>query len=153
MKKATLDIRIASPCRASWENMEGDERARFCRQCRKYVYNLSALTVEAAAELVREKEGKLCARFYRRTDGTLLHAEDCPVGFAARQWFRVRRLTGAAVSMVLLVFGVNRLHGGNQNGEKPPPATPPAIRPAMGEICVLPSPTPTPTPTPGKPPK
>lgn len=26
-------IRIASPCRAGWEQMSGDERVRFCLQC------------------------------------------------------------------------------------------------------------------------
>jgi len=148
MKHPQLEIRIASPCRANWQNMEGDARTRFCHQCRKHVYNLSALTAESAAELVRAKEGKLCARFYRRADGTLLHAEDCPVGFAARQWQRARRLTSAAVSMVLLVLGVNRLEAGSPIDEKKPPATPPVAEPLMGDVCVLPSPTPTPKPSP-----
>src|SRR3954452_5823731 len=34
-------IRIASPCKANWDDMVGDERARFCGQCAKNVYNLS----------------------------------------------------------------------------------------------------------------
>ena len=83
-----LNIRIATPCHARWDQMEGDARARFCGQCRKHVYNLSAMTTTAAAELVREKEGKLCVRFYQRADGTMLHGDECPVGLAARQWRR-----------------------------------------------------------------
>lgn len=154
-------IHIASPCPADWNKMVGDERARFCLQCQKHVYNLSAMTPEAAARLVREKEGKMCAQFYRRADGTMLHAEDCPVGFAARQWRRMRHLAGAAASLVLLLLGVSRSHAADETkpiataGDitvapsptpKPSPTpTPPMIR---GEVCVEPSPKPSPKPTP-----
>jgi len=149
MKPPTPEIRIASPCQANWDEMQGDERARFCAQCQKHVYNLSALTAEAAADLIREKEGKLCARFYRRTDGTLLHADDCPVGLAARQWRRVRNWAGAAASFVLLVLGSNRAQADDKpNGKKPPAQPPDAPYATMGEICVVPSPTPAASPTP-----
>src|SRR5262245_10819613 len=76
------NVRVASPCTARWADMTGDERARFCAQCQKHVYNLSEMTAEAASSLIREKEGKLCVRFYQRADGTVLTA-DCPVGTAA----------------------------------------------------------------------
>src|SRR5688572_20020017 len=33
-------IRVASPCRARWDEMEGDERVRFCGHCQKNVYHL-----------------------------------------------------------------------------------------------------------------
>jgi hypothetical protein len=149
MKLSTPEIRIASPCKANWDEMTGDEKVRFCGQCQKHVYNLSALTAEASAALVRAKEGKFCARFYQRPDGTLLHAEDCPVGFAARQWRRVRHGAGAVVSVLLLFLGVNRAQAGEPaGGGKKPPAKEPADLPVMGKICVVPpSPTPTPKPT------
>lgn len=83
-------IQIASPCSADWDAMAGDDRVRYCRACSKNVYNLSALPADQAAALVREREGELCVRFFRRADGTLLTA-DCPRGLAAvRQ--RVRRV-------------------------------------------------------------
>jgi hypothetical protein len=152
MKPSTPEIRVASPCKASWDDMQGDERARFCAQCQKHVYNLSALTAEAAAELIRAKEGKLCARFYQRADGTLLHAEDCPVGFAARQWRRIRHGIGAAVSVFFLSLGLNRADAGEQPaGEKHPPAKQPDVPLAtVGEIIVTPAPTPKPSPAPPK---
>ena len=81
------NLRIASPCTARWEDMEGDERSRFCRQCTKHVYNFSEMTAQETADLIREREGQLCARFYQRADGTVLTA-DCPVG-AARPLHRL----------------------------------------------------------------
>jgi hypothetical protein len=72
-------VRIASPCKASWENMEGDDKARFCLTCHKNVYNLSAMSRAEAEALIREKEGSLCIRFYQRSDCTMLTA-NCPVG-------------------------------------------------------------------------
>ncbi len=75
-------VRVASPCSARWDEMEGNERVRFCSSCRKHVYNLSALTSVQAEGLLRERGADLCGRFYRRPDGTVLTA-DCPIGFAA----------------------------------------------------------------------
>ena len=73
-------VRVASPCNASWDEMLGDERVRFCMSCEKNVYNLSAMPREDAERLLQERIGKdLCVRFYQRADGTIL-TEDCPVG-------------------------------------------------------------------------
>lgn len=59
--------------------MSGDDRVRFCGVCRLNVYNLSGMTRRDATELVQLVEGRLCVRFFRRKDGTLL-TSDCPVG-------------------------------------------------------------------------
>jgi hypothetical protein len=75
-------ISVASPCRASWEDMVGTDRARFCMQCRQHVYNLSGMSRSEAEALIRSKEGRLCARFYRRQDGTVM-TRDCPFGVRA----------------------------------------------------------------------
>src|SRR5436190_493932 len=76
---STWRLEIATPCRAEWNHMTGDVRARFCQSCQKNVYNLSVMTQAEAQELVRQKEGRLCVRYYQRADGTVLTAE-CPVG-------------------------------------------------------------------------
>jgi hypothetical protein len=65
--------------------MDGDERVRFCRDCNRNVYNLSAMTKREARRVVAEREGRLCVRFYQRRDGTVL-TSDCPVG-AKRAFF------------------------------------------------------------------
>src|SRR5262249_5267164 len=66
-------LRVSSPCNASWELMIGDDRMRWCSQCNLNVYNVSALTKHEISQLIREKEGsRLCARLYRRPDGTMM---------------------------------------------------------------------------------
>lgn len=99
-------LRIASPCRADWDEMSGDERVRFCGQCEKNVYNLSAMSRAEAEALVLEKEGRLCVRFYQREDGTVL-TSDCPVGERKK---RIRQRVWASVSSVAasaaLLFGL-----------------------------------------------
>ena len=96
------DIRIASPCHEAWDRMSGDDRARHCRSCDKTVYNLSAMTADQAADLFREREGRVCVRLYRRRDGTVLTA-DCPVGRAARLRRRVRNAMMVAASWLGLI--------------------------------------------------
>lgn len=97
-------MRVASPCPANWEAMEGDERVRFCRLCDLHVYNVSELTRSEAESLVARTGGRLCARLYRRADGTVL-TKDCPTGLrAARR--RAGRAAGAAFAAILGLCGV-----------------------------------------------
>ncbi len=101
------NIRVASPCTASWDRMEGDERVRFCGSCQKSVYNLSALNRLEAEQLVAEKEGRLCVRYYQRADGKVL-TSDCPVGLqAVRRKIALRLSMAIALSLSLwgLVMG------------------------------------------------
>jgi len=87
-----LKLTVASPCSARWEDMAGDERVRFCAQCAKHVYDLSAMTAHEAAEIITRTEGAPCVRFYSRSDGTVM-TRDCAE--AAR---RARRRSLAAVA-------------------------------------------------------
>jgi hypothetical protein len=96
------DIHIASPCRASWDRMHGDNRLRFCDQCDRHVYDLTGMSRAEAEALIRRTEGRLCVRFYRRADGTLL-TDDCPVGFAALSQ-HARPFGRWAFAMVLASF-------------------------------------------------
>ena len=83
--RARLDeLRIATPCGASWDAMEGDERTRHCKQCDRSVHDLSHLTLREARLLLARREGRLCVRLYRREDGTLL-TRDCP-DWRRRPW-------------------------------------------------------------------
>jgi hypothetical protein len=92
-------IRIASPCPANWEKMAGDDRVRFCPECNLNVYNFSAMTATEVERIVRRREGRLCARFYQRADGTML-TKNCPVGFRAVLW-RTTRVASATLAAVL----------------------------------------------------
>lgn len=91
------NIRIASPCRADWDQMTGDERVRMCGSCNKHVYNLSSMTRDEAEALIVEKEGKLCVRYFQRSDGTILLA-DCTVGVKQK---RKRRIVAAGAAALL----------------------------------------------------
>src|ERR1700688_662509 len=89
-------IRIASPCSADWEQMEGDERVRFCGECKKNVFNLSAMTRRDAEALLKETNGNICAQLYRRADGMVLTA-DCPEGLRLKA-ARLRRRVAWALA-------------------------------------------------------
>ena len=95
-------VRVAAPCPADWGKMVGDERVRFCGSCSLHVYNLSGMTRREAEALLASTEGRLCVRFYRRADGTIL-TRNCPVGLAAVKR-RVARAAGATLSAVLGFF-------------------------------------------------
>ena len=104
MKESPLNnIKIASPCSADWNAMIGDERKRFCGDCKLNVYNLSGMTKSEAEQLVTETEGRLCVRFYSRADGTII-TEDCPVGWAKLKK-NLSRTATAAISLVIGLFG------------------------------------------------
>lgn len=92
------NIHIASPCNANWEEMFGNERKRHCGECRLNVYNLSDMTRRAAENLLVNSEGRLCVRFFRRADGTVL-TKNCPIGWQAVKR-RVSRVATAAFSMI-----------------------------------------------------
>lgn len=103
-------VRVAAPCRADWERMRGNERVRFCDHCSMNVYNLSNMTRKDAETLILNAEGRLCVRYYRRADGTIL-TNNCPVGLQALKQ-RVSRISKAAISSVLsFVAGMCTLAG------------------------------------------
>jgi len=89
-------IRVATPCRADWNEMTGDARVRHCAQCDKDVFNLSDMTREQAEALIIAKNGDLCARYYQRHDGTILLA-DCSIGLAQKRKTRVLAAGAAAL--------------------------------------------------------
>jgi hypothetical protein len=96
---ALEDMRVAAPCPMSWEQMTGDDRVRHCQECKLNVYNLSDMTRREAESLISSREGRLCVRFYRRADGTVLN-RDCPRGLR-KQIDRISRFAGAALSALL----------------------------------------------------
>jgi len=93
------NIKIASPCAADWNEMMGNERRRFCAECKLNVYNLSGMSQREAENLLLNSEGRLCVRFYKRADGTIL-TKDCPVGWQAIR----QRVSKTATAFASLVF-------------------------------------------------
>jgi Carboxypeptidase regulatory-like domain len=105
MKESKFDVNhilIASPCSARWDTMEGSERARHCGLCSLNVYNISEMTAGEVTNLIAGTEERVCARIYKRTDGTVL-TKDCPVGIRA-YYRKTARLAGLALSTLLGLF-------------------------------------------------
>jgi hypothetical protein len=128
-------IGIARPCGADWNDMQGDDRVRFCRLCQLSVYNLSGMKREEAEALVCSREGRLCVRFFRRPDGTLL-TQDCPVGLAAVK----RRVAApcAAIAGAFCLAASSLLGARALSGLRSPPAivVPERPRVVMGEMVM-----------------
>lgn len=77
-------LKVAAPCSARWEDMVGDQTKRFCGGCLKNVYDLSAMSAEAAEALLDAgSDDPPCVRFTRRADGTVLSG-NCSVGAVRR---------------------------------------------------------------------
>ena len=153
------NLKVASPCPADWNEMYGDDRKRFCGDCKLNVYNLSGMTTGEAERLVTNAEGRLCVRYYQRADGSIITA-DCPVGWAKiKQRTRVYATAAFSLVMALLtgVFfvslfsrqtatvGVLRIPFTTPTPTPPPEHTMGAIAPpryVQGNVAV---PTPTPS--------
>src|SRR5438045_3244783 len=93
------NVSVAAPCPADWDSMIGGDRVRFCSQCQLNVYNLSTMSKFEAEAFVARTEGRLCVRFYRRKDGSIL-TDNCPVGLRALRR-RAQRIRKAVASSVL----------------------------------------------------
>ncbi len=110
-------IRVAAPCPASWDAMEGDDRVRFCRLCELNVYDVSEMTRAEVVSLVTKTEGRVCARLYRRADGSVL-TKDCPVGLRALRR-RVARAAGAVFAAALGFFSAGSVRTRAQDASSP----------------------------------
>ena len=74
----TLDrVEIRTPCPMDWDLMEGNDQVRFCGRCKKNVFNIKAMTEAEAVSLFEDSGEQVCARIYRRDDGTVV-TSDCP---------------------------------------------------------------------------
>lgn len=104
------NVKVAAPCSADWDGMVGNERVRFCGQCSRNVFNLSSMSKAEAENLIEHTEGRLCIRFYRREDGTVL-TDNCPVGLRAIRR-RVRRVASAFASAIFTFLAGVGLYAG-----------------------------------------
>ncbi|MGV3722772.1 MAG: hypothetical protein ACO1SX_17855 [Actinomycetota bacterium] len=146
-------IQIASPCHMNWDEMEGDDRKRYCRGCRLHVFNISEMDVEEAAQLISDSTDRLCVRLYRRRDGTVL-TQDCPVGLRAAIRRRATAFAGSlamgvgVLASVLLRPGSRTMPTGTvEHAEalgSPAPVEPPPLQ--MGEVTGMIGTVPTVTP-------
>ena len=136
------NIKVASPCSASWDKMAGDERSRHCGDCKKNVYNISEMTREEAEALIVAKEGRLCVRYYQRHDGTIL-MKDCSVGVARKRKRKIIVAGAAAMLAGGIAYAIaskreKQQHHDVMMGDIAEPM------PVQGGIAPMPEPPPTP---------
>lgn len=100
-------ILIAAPCTASWDEMSGDDKVRFCNLCQLNVYNAREFTKAELTDLLSAEGKKPCLRLFRRSDGTII-TENCPIGLRKlRNTFRTcARLVASCAAAFLSVIGV-----------------------------------------------
>jgi len=96
--------------------MTGDNRVRFCDHCRLNVYNISELSRFEAEALIASTEGRLCARLFRRADGTVL-TKDCPVGLRALRRRLAKRTAAIFAAIVSLSSFAVGQHGSSKKGK------------------------------------
>ena len=100
-------VAVKTPCKASWNAMEGDDRVRFCCSCSKNVYDLSAMTEDEAEAFLglHLDDQDACVKLYRRPDGRIL-TSDCPRGARTRHVRRAVIAASAAVCAAAAVAGI-----------------------------------------------
>jgi hypothetical protein len=94
--------------------MAGDERVRHCTLCSLNVYNFAEMTRDEVRDLLVRTEGRVCARLYRRADGTVL-TRDCPTGLRALR----RRASRVAAALITALLSLPSLAFGGTIWKKP----------------------------------
>ncbi|MFT3743175.1 MAG: hypothetical protein QM785_02670 [Pyrinomonadaceae bacterium] len=100
------EIRIASPCSSNWNDMYGNQRKRFCSECKLNVYNLSDMTRSDAESFLLRAEGRVCLRVYRRSDGSVI-TNDCPIRIQKIRKNALRIATAILALIAGLMSGIS----------------------------------------------
>jgi hypothetical protein len=147
-----MTLTVSSPCPKKWADLVGNDRVRFCGDCKLNVYNLAEMSPAEIEALVRRSSGRLCGQLYVRGDRTAT-LRDCPTG---RSGILRRRLGKAAAGLLVVLFGLafRFVDRPDTSGwpvwartvanwiDPDPPSPKPRLR-TLGEItCVPPSPPP-----------
>jgi hypothetical protein len=66
-----------TPCSMAWNDMDGDERVRFCGACKLNVHNISSMSEGEAAKFLANRKGRTCVYYYRGPDGVIV-TDNCP---------------------------------------------------------------------------
>lgn len=140
-------VKIATPCKADWDKMTGDERMRHCQDCNLNVYNIAEMTEAEATELIQNRTGRLCIQLFRRPDGTVI-TKDCPKGLERVKRAYRRYAVAAASLFAWLGFaspGYTQLTGGlpgldsgkNVKKENSTDVTRGRVRPIRGKVAPI----------------
>jgi hypothetical protein len=129
--------------------MTGDDRKRFCGQCRLHVYDVAGLSRREAEALLLHSEGRVCARLTVRADGTLVTKDCGRVRAAIARRLRWVRVAAAAVLGAVGLTSCRPSATGAQGGA--PRMRPEALHVTAGVVMPPPQPEPPPVPVPAPP--
>ncbi|QOV91826.1 hypothetical protein [Humisphaera borealis] len=136
-------LRIETPCPASWDAMTGDNRSRFCQACQLQVHDLTAMPREEAERLVCEAAGRLCVRMAVQMTATPIATS--PVGYQSSLRTRPRKGWRFWTGIGLIGAGMSAIANawqGRQVVPVPAPAVVTPVRimaPMMGIVCPPPA--------------
>ena len=134
-------LEIKKPCPATWDDMTGDSRVRFCDHCQKQVHDLSAIPRAEAERLVCQSAGHLCVRLAYAADGSVISLDYRPQKarrWTWRLWTLIALLGALTTGTAEAVFFGKRIPVAVPT---PPPAPP--VRMMLGEIAPCPMPAKT----------
>jgi hypothetical protein len=94
-------FRTGSPCSADWDRMVGNERVRYCPDCKLDVYNFSSMSDEDVERIVSRREQRLCARVRQRPDRTVM-TRNSSVSFSVVMQ-RISRVASIALAAAISV--------------------------------------------------
>jgi hypothetical protein len=63
---------INSPCTADWNKMKGNDRIRYCEECKRYVHDFSRLPRRQVQDLIAASPGRICARLTYNEDDSVI---------------------------------------------------------------------------------
>lgn len=95
-------IQIKEPCNSDWDSMIGNDQVRFCEHCALSVHDLSQMTRKRARRVVAKSNGRLCVRYHRRPDGSLVTKMPQKLFHISR---RASRIAAGAFSATLSLSG------------------------------------------------
>ena len=99
---------IKQRCAADWEKMRGDDKRRFCEQCRKFVHNVSAMTSAEREALARPENMHECVYYSERSGGDIAN-----LSFLARlrRMFPLLRIVGWSTLIGLMPVSLSGCMG------------------------------------------
>ncbi len=129
---------IPVPCPVSWATMHGDDRTRFCEQCRQNVHDVSELTRAEAVQLVTAGEKVPCLRIYRRPDGRVMTADCATNRERVWKWLHKRAPWAALAFALVFMAGCEpRCVAGGIKTYTPPPPPADAVQSVTGGTAAV----------------
>jgi hypothetical protein len=114
------ELKISSPCKTSWDAMQGEGNHHFCGECQRDVFDLAHMLPSEIERHLRATQGVMCARLTRRNGQLIMAREELPAGSVRSHGWGFPGFAAGVVSAAVSA-GVALAQAA------PPPATAPAL--------------------------